>query len=124
MTDNLVKLLATGLGLGYMPIAPGTFGSLLGALLLYLIRHQSQDWKIKFVIAMAIAAVLIAHQAEKVFKTKDSQRIVIDEVAGILVCYAFIPYSLHNLVWGFILFRLFDVAKIFPADYCQDNMQG
>jgi phosphatidylglycerophosphatase A len=122
--DKLIKFLATGLGLGLAPIAPGTFGTLLGSLIYYFVRTQPDAWYWRFVAVVAVISILIAHQAEKVYKAKDCQKIVIDEVAGVLLCYAFVPYSLHNLVWGFILFRLFDIAKIFPANYCQDNMPG
>jgi phosphatidylglycerophosphatase A len=122
--DNLIKILATGLGLGYMPVAPGTFGTLLGVLAFYLLRFQPHNLYLEIVLVVSVVAIVVSHQAEKVFKSKDCQKIVIDEVAGVMLCYAFMPYSLQSLVWGFILFRLFDIAKIFPANYCQDNMQG
>lgn len=122
--DSLIKILATGFGLGYSPVAPGTFGSLLGVVIFYLLRHIPHSQFVQVVIGISVVAVIVAHQAEKVFHSKDCQKIVIDEVAGILLCYLFVPYSLQGVVWGFILFRLFDVAKIFPANYCQDNIQG
>lgn len=119
-----MRFLASGCGLGLIPIAPGTFGSLPGAAVYFFLRHEPQVVFLKVVIAVALGSILIAHLAEKSFKQKDCQKIVIDEVAGQLVCYALLPFSVFNLVMGFILFRLFDVAKIFPAKWAQDKLAG
>lgn len=124
MLDKINRFLATGLGLGYMPVAPGTFGSLLGAVLFYFLRDQPKTWFIEFALVFALISIVIAHLAEKSFKQKDCQKIVIDEVAGILFCYAFVSYNMYNLVLGFILFRLFDIAKIFPANHAQNKLVG
>lgn len=124
MYDKIIKFLAAGLGLGFMPLAPGTFGTLLGSLLFYLLRDRPQLWFIYFSLAVAVISIVIAHLAEKAFKQKDCQKIVIDEVAGVLFCYAFVSYSVFNLVLGFILFRLFDVAKLPPARQAQDKLKG
>jgi len=124
MYDKFIQFLGAGFGLGYMPVAPGTFGTLLGSLLFYLLRAYPQMWFIKFSLIFAAGSILIAHLAEKSFKEKDCQKIVIDEVAGVLFCYCFVPFSTFNLVLGFILFRLFDVAKIYPAKLAQDKLKG
>lgn len=124
MRDKLIRLIASGLGLGYLPLAPGTFGTLWGSFLFYGLRGQSQIWFIQFTIVFSVLAILIAHRAEKSFKQKDCRKIVIDEVAGALCCYAFVPFTVFNLVIGFILFRLFDVAKVFPARQAQCRLKG
>lgn len=124
MMQKVIRFLAAGLGLGYSPIAPGTCGTVLGALLFYYYRYQSLDWWIKFVLGFSLFSILISHLAEKSFKEKDCQKIVIDEVAGVLVTYLFVPYSVYNLVLGFLFFRLFDVAKVFPTDQAQDLEGG
>ena len=122
--DKLIRFLATGLGLGYAPVAPGTFGTVLGSVLFFLLHTQTHAWLWRFTLAFAVFAIVIAHLAEKSFGSKDCQKIVIDEVAGVLFCYMLVPYNTLNLVMGFILFRLFDVAKIFPANWTQDNFGG
>lgn len=124
MYNKVIRFLGAGLGLGYIPLAPGTFGTVLGSVLFYLLRSYSQLWFIKFALIFAVGSIIIAHLAEKGFKEKDCQKIVIDEVAGVLFCYAFVKFSIFNLVLGFILFRLFDVAKIFPAKQAQDKLKG
>ncbi|MBU0504469.1 MAG: phosphatidylglycerophosphatase A [bacterium] len=124
MFHKLIKFLAAGLGLGYVPFAPGTFGTILGSLMFFLLKDVSHIYFIQITVVVAIISLVIAHLAEKSFGEKDCQKIVIDEVAGVLVCYAFVSYSLFNLVMGFILFRLFDIAKIFPARQAQDQLKG
>lgn len=124
MYHKFIRFIAAGLGLGYMPIAPGTFGTLLGSFLFYLLRFKTQIWIIQFSLVFAVISIVIAHLAEKSFKQKDCQKIVIDEVAGVLFCYAFVHFSIFNLVLGFILFRIFDVAKIFPANIAQSKLKG
>lgn len=119
-----IRFLAAGFGLGYIPKAPGTFGTILGSLFFFLFRHQSMAWFFIFSLAIAVFSILIAHLAEKSFREKDCQKIVIDEVAGVLFCYMLVPFSIFNLVMGFILFRLFDVIKIFPARWAQDKFPG
>jgi phosphatidylglycerophosphatase A len=124
---KIIRLLASGFGLGYAPVAPGTFGTLLGSLFFFTLRYQFPHpvpWFVRFSLVVAVVSIAIAHLAEKSYGRKDCQHIVIDEVAGVLFCYAFLPYSTFNLVMGFILFRLFDVAKIFPAKWSQDNLPG
>jgi phosphatidylglycerophosphatase A len=124
MYHKIIRFLGAGLGLGYLPLAPGTFGTLLGCVFFYVFRFQSQEFFVKMTLGVVLVSIVMAHLAEKIFKTKDCQKIVIDEVAGVLVCYAFVGYSVYHLVLGFLLFRLFDVAKIFPARWCQDHLGG
>lgn len=123
MKKFIVKILATGFGLGYSPVAPGTFGSLLGVLFFYLLRDRF-CW---FVLAFAVIGVgsfWIAGEAEKIFGTKDCQKIVIDEVAGQMLAYLFIAFTWKNALIGFVLFRFFDMVKIFPANWAQKKLPG
>ncbi|MBI4411671.1 MAG: phosphatidylglycerophosphatase A [Deltaproteobacteria bacterium] len=124
MKNLPIKILATGFGLGYSPLMPGTCGSLLGVLLFTLLRNQPKGYLVGLAVLVTLVAIVIAHQAEKVFGKKDAQTIVIDEVAGQLITYLFIPFTLTNLVVGFVLFRFFDIIKLFPARWVQDNMRG
>lgn len=123
MKKNLVQLLATGFGLGYLPLAPGTFGSLPGVLLFFLFRHHSLIFLV-ITILVSVLGVGIATRAENIFGEKDSGKIVIDEIAGQLITYLFVPFSWIYLVIGFVLFRIFDIVKPFPARWAQDNLPG
>jgi phosphatidylglycerophosphatase A len=120
----LIKILATGLGLGYSPLAPGTVGSLLGIPFFYAIAFFPWPLYLLTAAAFACLAIYIAHEAEIVFARKDSPYIVIDEVAGMLfTCFLVTPTAVH-IAAGFLLFRFFDVVKIFPANWFQNHLPG
>ena len=114
--DKLIKFLATGLGLGMAPFAPGTFGTLLGTLIYYFLRTQPDLWYWRFVAGVAVFSIIVAHQAERIYKAKDCQKIVIDEVAGMLLSFFMLPVSWPIAVTGFFLFRAFDMFKIYPVN--------
>lgn len=127
---------ATACGLGYLPKAPGTWGSLAGALIYYLIQFYfplssatgrplglgvraawSSMTVLPIAILIAVVGVLTAHSVAKYFGMEDPQFVVIDEVSGQLFTYMFAlaPANWKYLVLGFILFRVFDIWKPFPA---------
>jgi phosphatidylglycerophosphatase A len=62
--------------------------------------------------------------AEKIYEGHDNSRIVIDEFAGLLVCFACIDFDFVTLVFGFILFRTFDIAKPWPISFIDRNIKG
>jgi phosphatidylglycerophosphatase A len=129
--------IATVFGLGYLPKAPGTFGSLAGVLATILIwirfgPHTSIDlhlhdnyflispqwFVILFALVISAAGVFTATRTADFLGRKDPQIVVIDEVSGQIISYlgigAGIP-SWKYLLLGFILFRVFDIWKPFPA---------
>lgn len=115
--ERLYKCIATFFYLGFSPYAPGTAGT-LGAATLYALLWWA-DWA-RFPALLAILAgssilnVCIGGWAEEYFHHKDPQPVVIDEVAGFfLTVLAFRP-SWAVLAGGFILFRIFDIAKPYP----------
>lgn len=121
---RLALWLSSGLGLGYIPGSPGTYGTLWGVLLFYLGRNLS--WP-AFAIGTALFtlfAVFISHAAEQVSEKHDSSSIVIDEIAGYLVTVIFVPFSLKTLVLAFLLFRFFDIAKPWPIRYIDKKWGG
>lgn len=120
----MIKILATGLGLGFSPLAPGTAGSLLGIPLFYAIAFFPWPLYLLTAVAFACLAIYLAHEAETLFAQKDSPFIVIDEVAGMLfTCFLVTPTAAH-IAAGFFLFRFFDVVKIFPANWFQRYLPG
>ncbi len=74
--------LSTGLGVGYLPGAPGTFGTLWGLLLYYLARNLAWPFFGLATLGLLLAGVASAYSAEREFKSHDSPKIVIDEVVG------------------------------------------
>lgn len=121
---RLVMLLASGFGSGYLPVAPGTWGSLVALPLHYFLSRLSVPVYAASLVGIIALSVLVAGSAEKVLDTKDPGVVVIDEIAGMLVTMIAAP----NVWWvygaGFLLFRLFDIVKPFPANWCDSHLQG
>ena len=110
-----VLALATGGGSGYSPIASGTVGSAVGVAVWVLLSQLSPP-----AYALACAAVIAlgiwaAGRAEALLGGHDDGRITIDEIAGMLVSLAWLPARPEVAGLGFLLFRLFDIWKPFPA---------
>jgi phosphatidylglycerophosphatase A len=141
-------LLASWFGAGYLPKAPGTFGSIGGAILALLMNwlalrslFESDNGSVRvthyfgarllasyaLVLIIAIVGVIASDRAARFTQIKDPQWIVIDEVSGQLLTYYLFflttPLNWKCLLLGFILFRLFDIWKPFPARQLE-NLPG
>ena len=107
--------LGTWFGCGFVPLAPGTAGT-LGAIPLYLLLRPYGPWPI---LAMAaFLSVIGAYAATQIVRDRhddDPQIVVVDEVAGVLVTLAAAPPTWPALAVGFVLFRIFDQFKPWPA---------
>lgn len=114
MRNRLIKAIATFFFIGYLPFMPGTWGSLAGVLIYFLVRHNIYLFLGIFAVLLLLG-LFVAGKAEDIFGKKDDKRIIIDEVCGILLLYLLIPPSKFSLILGFILFRLFDILKPYPA---------
>ena len=108
-------MLATSLGVGYVPIAPGTFGSLVG-LLLWWALPSSAAAQLFAIIAVFVLGAWSASVCERHFHSTDPQVVVVDEVLGVLMTLWLNPVGWGGAVVGFLLFRLFDVLKPYPAN--------
>lgn len=105
--------IATGAYVGYLPPAPGTLGSLLGLLLLWPLKPGTVQVMVTlFLIGVGI---VVADRAARVIGGQDPPAIVIDEIAGIAVATLLLPPQVQERVVAFVIFRLFDVIKPFPA---------
>ncbi len=123
-------LIATVGGIGHMRPAPGTWGSLAGLILAYGVI-----WAGGFIglIALTLIATAAGWWATgeylKASDTDDPSEVVIDEVAGqclgLLIVAAFVPtLTLDLFVAAFVLFRLFDILKIWPANWAEQKLPG
>ena len=119
-----ILLLATGLGIGKLPRAPGTFGSLLGLVLVWVVSGWPGSLLAMFLLAFCALAVWVAHKAEHILGAQDPGCIVIDEIAGILIAGAGLPFTAPMVVAVFILFRLLDVLKPFPVGWLDRHLKG
>jgi len=121
----LAKAIATALGAGYSPIAPGTCGTVVAVPIAFLTASWPLWQYVILVIAITGVAIWAADEADRAWGTHDSQRIVIDEVAGYLV--TMLPVDRHAwipLVCGFIAFRFFDIVKPPPVRWIDENLPG
>jgi phosphatidylglycerophosphatase A len=114
---RLAVFLATVAYCGYFPIAPGTVGSAAG-LAVYLLVWWTQSPILEVgLIALTFAAgTWAATHAERFFGGIDPGPVVIDEVLGMLITLAFIPVGWSGALAGFVIFRVYDVIKPYPAN--------
>ena len=114
---NIILLLASGGGVGFLPYFPGTLGTLIAIpLSLGLNRLAATDASTAaFALAgLMLIAISLADQAARILGAKDPQIVVIDEIAGFALAN-FLTDSTIGLILAFVLFRFFDIAKVFPA---------
>jgi phosphatidylglycerophosphatase A len=121
---KIILFLASGGGVGYIPFAPGTWGSAVGVLLFWALLRLPMWPLVVTVVAIAFLSCWIADLAEGLLGKKDPQIIVIDEVAGMLVSLLFLPVNWKVALAAFFFFRLFDIWKPFPARWLQDHLPG
>lgn len=117
-TDRLVRALATFFGTGHFPFAPATFASLVLTVVLFLLPAPTLTTGLVAAVAVTALAIPISTRAER-FYGKDGSPIVIDEVAGMLITLLAMPRLWWVYGAGFLLFRVFDIWKPFPAGRAQ-----
>ncbi len=124
MIRIIIIFLASGAFSGFLPFAPGTFGSLLGIIVFYFLHLLPSAIYLLTTITFFFLAVWAAQCGEKIFKVKDSPKIVIDEILGCLVSLSFSPFSFFNILGGFLFFRLFDIIKPPPINLIHQRLKG
>ena len=113
---RLAVFIATVGYCGYSPFAPGTVGSAAGLLFYVLVWWTgSPIVEVAMIAGLFVAGVWAGTTAERYFGGVDPGPIVMDEVVGMLITLAFIPVGWSGALVGFVLFRIFDVIKPFPA---------
>lgn len=115
-SDGLRFWIATGLGSGRVPFAPGTAGSALAVGLFWLTTRSGVVWLPALMFAaLVLAGFWSAAEAARRLGQKDPGAVVIDEFAGQFLALLALPHSWPVLAAGFLLFRLFDIVKPPPA---------
>ncbi|MCJ7771776.1 MAG: phosphatidylglycerophosphatase A [Desulfobacterales bacterium] len=122
--DKSVLLIATGCFIGNSPFAPGSLGTLVGIPICFLLSKIDIQIAIICIIIFIPAAIFISHEAEKLLKKNDPGPVVIDEIAGIMVTLAGLPFNAVVVVLGFIIFRLLDIFKPFPIKQVELKFSG
>ncbi len=119
LNDIISLILATGFGIGYSPIAPGTAGSILAVFLFLGLSYLNIYLYIITIIVFFFIGLWASDFTGKFYNDADSPKIVIDEIIGIFITYIPLYYftlNPTNIIMGFIIFRIFDIVKPFPAN--------
>lgn len=113
---RLARFVSTAGYVGFLPVAPGTWGSAVGLLILLPLRwHGSEMAEAVTMLALLAVGIWSAGVTGREMGDEDPGPVVIDEVLGMLMTLALLPVSLTGVLVGFLLFRLFDVVKPYPA---------
>lgn len=119
-----VHFFAFGFGLGRIPFAPGTFGT-LSALPLILLSVTWPLWlQFLMVAVVSVFGIWLCGESARRLDAHDHPGIVWDELAGWLVTMLFVPVSLFTILVGFLLFRFFDIVKPWPISWVDRKVAG
>jgi phosphatidylglycerophosphatase A len=122
--EKISKLLATCFYCGYLPKAPGTWGSLLSAIVCYFLVPTQGFFPLVFVPVVFVIGSYSAQVMEKESGIHDDPRIVIDEFLGFYVSVFYLPPKLSVFIVSFIAFRLFDILKPGPVRRIDRSVKG
>lgn len=124
MLHRIMLLLATNFGLGYSRKAPGTVGTLAGIPVFYVVASCPTGIAILLWGVIMVVAFWSAAAAGRHFGVVDDGRIVIDELVGYLTTVLLLPFSWSTALLAFILFRFFDIVKVFPANWFDTKVKN
>ncbi|HVJ30221.1 MAG TPA: phosphatidylglycerophosphatase A [Gammaproteobacteria bacterium] len=120
-----VHFIAFGFGAGLAPRAPGTFGSVVGLLAAWWLFELPLLWRVALVLAVIGFGVFICGESARRLDRHDDQRIVFDEIAGVLLTsLAVVERSLLAFALVFVFFRLFDIFKPWPIRDVDHSLRG
>ena len=122
--SHFLMAIATGLYSGYLPKAPGTWGSVVGLILYYFLHAVVLPTYLIIVAVLLVVGFFAAGSAEKILDRKDPGCVVIDEIVGMLITLAAAPPYPMAWLLGFGLFRFFDIVKPFPIRWIDKRIQG
>lgn len=144
--SDYIALGISTVGVGYMPIAPGTWGSAVGVIMYLIIRQLEITTSYNYIqnnfqgdavyawthlinavllFLLCLIGIRAATVATRLFKVKDPKQVVVDEVMGQLITFLFVPFAIswRLVLGGFLLFRLFDIWKPYPVNILE-NLPG
>jgi len=128
MTDRISLFLATACYIGLIPGAPGTYASVATTLVFFLIHRVNgriqPELLLSAICLATLIGVLVSARVSKTTGNEDPSCVVIDEVAGQLLTFLFVPVHGWTLVAGTLLFRIFDIWKPFPARNLESLKNG
>lgn len=124
LRERAVLFLATGFFVGTIPFAPGTFGSIIGLPVCFLISRLNIFLSLLGTLLFIFFAIWVAGAAVRILNKEDPGEIVIDEIAGLIVTFAGVPFTVKTAIVGFVIFRAFDILKPFPIRTLEERVAG
>ena len=121
---RLILFCATGAGSGYVPVAPGTAGTAAAVIPFFLLSSFPLSLYLLTTVSFIFISIWCAHRAAILLQMKDPPPVVIDEIAGYLVTMASFPFTWPYVAAGFIMFRVFDIIKPYPAGWIDRKVDG
>lgn len=118
-----IHFLAYGFGTGLIPFAPGTFGSLVGIALFWLMASLGAGTYAGIVVVLFIAGIFICGQTARDTVAVDPGFIVYDEIVGFLVAIYLMPREWRWIAAGFVVYRIFDIWKPFPIHAVEEKLE-
>ena len=128
--NKIISIFTTLFGIGYSPIAPGTIGSIFSIVFLYfLIKFVSYSFLVIIFLIILFTSLKLIEKYSNLLKSHDSSTIVIDEFLGIFLIILFYDYLKFTndfimFLLVLILFRFFDILKIFPINWVDKNIKN
>ena len=120
---RFIQAVVTGLGIGYLPLAPGTWasGTTVGFVALIHWALPTREGLVlgAVLVLLTPVAVIFSTRFSQTENHSDPSQVVIDEMVGQMVCFLWVPVSIFSLIAGFLMFRFFDIVKPFPVRTCE-----
>lgn len=121
---NPIHFLSLGFGSGLAPVAPGTFGTLAAIPVYLIMQNLTFEVYLTLTLLFMVVGFWLCGYTAKALNTHDHPAIVWDEVVGLLITMAFVPFNGLTLLLGFVLFRIFDIIKPWPISWIDKHVHG
>lgn len=122
--DRIFMFIASGAYSGFLPKAPGTWGTMVGVAMWFGLRRLELAPYIGVIGALFVIGTICAGAAEKILDRGDPGIVVIDEIVGLLIALTALPPHPITVVAGFAIFRFFDILKPFPINWLDHHIHG
>lgn len=124
MFAKFLEFIVTFGGVGLIKKAPGTWGSLAGVPVVFLLSQSSPIFYMLCVGLLTLFSIVVIQAYENLHQNHDSQKIVLDEVVGYMIAMTWLPFTWQSYLLAFVLFRFFDILKPFPIGIIDKKVKG
>ena len=122
--EKPTHFIAFGFGAGALPVAPGTFGTLMAIPFYLALSTLSFKFYLGLVIIITLASMWLCEKVSREIQVDDHQGMCLDEIVGYLVTMIAAPHHIGWIITGFVLFRIFDIFKPWPINVVDQKVHG